>query len=43
MKSTQWRKTFKHHDHLSDWVDKNDAEVHGTRDLEAAKKGSLQA
>jgi hypothetical protein len=37
MKSTPWRKTFKHEDHLSDWADKNDAEVHGTRDLEKSK------
>jgi hypothetical protein len=37
MKSTPWRKTFKHEDHLSDWADKNDAEVHGTRDLEKPK------
>ena len=38
MKGTPWRKTFKSHDHLSDWADKNDSvEVHGTRDLENAK------
>lgn len=42
MKGTPWRKTFKSHDHLSDWADKNDSvEVHGTRDLEQAKKGNL--
>jgi len=42
MKSTPWRKTFKSHEHLSDWADKNDSvEVHGTRDLEQAKKGNL--
>jgi hypothetical protein len=37
MKSTPWRKTFKHEDHLNDWADKNDADVHGTRDLEKSK------
>jgi hypothetical protein len=40
-KRTPWRKTFKHADHLNDWAEKNDAEVHGTRDLEAAKHGNL--
>lgn len=35
MKGTPWRKTFKSHEHLSDWADKNDSvEVHATRDLE---------
>jgi len=38
MKSTPWRKTFKHADHLNDWAEKNDAEVHGTRDLEQSHK-----
>ena len=33
-----WRKTFKHEDHLHDWAEKNDADVHGTRELEGAKK-----
>lgn len=42
MKGTAWRKTFKSHEHLSDWADKNDSvEVHATRDLEQAKKGNL--
>ena len=42
MKGTAWRKTFKNHEHLSDWADKNDSvEVHATRDLEQAKKGNL--
>jgi hypothetical protein len=41
MKRTPWRKTFKHTDHLNDWVEKNDADVHGIRDLEQAKKGNL--
>jgi hypothetical protein len=38
MKRTPWRKTFKHADHLNDWAEKNDAEVHGTRDLEQSHK-----
>jgi hypothetical protein len=38
MKRTPWRKTFKHTDHLNDWAEKNDAEVHGTRDLEQSHK-----
>jgi hypothetical protein len=39
MKGTPWRKTFKSHDHLNDWAEKNDSvEVHGTRELESAKK-----
>jgi len=38
MKRTPWRKTFKHEDHLHDWAEKNDADVHGTRELEGAKK-----
>lgn len=39
MKGTPWRKTFKSQDHLNDWAEKNDSvEVHGTRDLEGAKK-----
>jgi hypothetical protein len=37
MKSTPWRKTFKHEDHLNDWADKNDAKVRGTRDVEKSK------
>ena len=38
-KGTPWRKTFKSHEHLHDWADKNDSvEVHGTRDLEHTKK-----
>jgi hypothetical protein len=42
MKSTPWRKTFKNHEHLSDWADKNDSvEVHATRDLDQAKRGNL--
>ena len=38
MKRTPWRKSFKSHEHASEWADKNDAEIHGTRDLEKAKK-----
>ena len=39
MKATPWRKTFKNHEHLSDWADKNDSvEVHATRDLGEVKK-----
>jgi hypothetical protein len=42
MNGIAWRKTFKNHEHLSDWADKNDSvEVHATRDLEQAKKGNL--
>lgn len=42
MKATPWRKTFKHYDHLAKWADENDSvEVHGTRDLDAAKHGRL--
>ena len=33
MKSTQWRKTFKDSDALNAWVEKNSAQVHGTRVL----------
>ena len=31
MKNTKWRKTFKNQEALELWVEKNDAEVHGTR------------
>jgi hypothetical protein len=41
MKNSSWRKTFKSHEHAVAWADKNDAEIHGTRDLEASKKGNL--
>jgi len=34
MKSTSWRKTFKSVAALNAWVEKNDAEVHGTREGE---------
>jgi hypothetical protein len=43
MKRTPWRKTFKHAEHLNDWAEKNDADVHGTRDLEKAKKVNLSS
>ena len=40
MKGTPWRKTFKSHEHLSDWADKNDSvEVHATRELDHVKTG----
>ena len=40
MKGTAWRKTFKNHEHLSDWADKNDSiEVHAVRDLDHVKTG----
>jgi hypothetical protein len=42
MKRTPWRKTFKHADHLNDWAEKNDADVHGTRDLEKAKSDHVK-
>lgn len=34
MNSTPWRKTFKSVEALNRWVDRNDAEVHATRDAE---------
>lgn len=38
-KGTPWRKTFKSHEHLHDWAEKNDSvEVHGTRDLQKSVK-----
>ena len=41
MKGTPWRKTFKSHDHMHDWADKNDSvEIHATRDLEGVKKST---
>ena len=43
MKSDQWRRTFKHEDHLNDWAEKNDAQIQGTRDLEGAKQGVLRS
>jgi hypothetical protein len=42
MKRTPWRKTFKHADHLNDWAEKNDADVHGTRDLEKPVKEEVE-
>jgi hypothetical protein len=41
MDRKQWRKSFKDYNQLADWCEKFDAEVYGTRDLEAAKKGNL--
>lgn len=34
LKNTPWRKAFKSVDALNAWVEKNDAIVYGTRDLE---------
>ena len=34
-KNTPWRKTFKNIDALNTWVEKNDAEVYATREIEA--------
>ena len=34
MNSKPWRKTFKNTDALNVWVEKNSAEVHGTRSVE---------
>lgn len=34
MNSKQWRKTFKSFDALEKWLEKNDAQCHGTRDAE---------
>lgn len=40
MKSTPWRKSFKSGEHAYSWAEKNDAEVHGTRALDGAKKSN---
>ena len=37
VKGTPWRKSFKSHEHAHEWAEKNDAEIHGTRDLEKSK------
>jgi hypothetical protein len=34
MKNSSWRKAFKSVEAMNKWVDQNDAEVHGTRDIE---------
>ena len=34
MKSLRWRKTFKNEEELNDWLEKNDAEMLGMRELE---------
>lgn len=36
-KNTPWRKTFKSVDAMNAWVEKNDATVLGTRELENSK------
>ena len=41
MNNKAWRKTFKNAEQAYAWAEKNDAEVKGTRDLEAAKTGNL--
>jgi hypothetical protein len=41
MKNTPWRKTFKSYAAMEKWLEANDAECYGTRDLEAAKRGKL--
>ena len=38
---TPWRKTFKSTEAMLAWAEKYDAEIYGTRDLEAASRGSL--
>jgi len=43
MKNEKWTKTFKDHAALQTWCNNNDAEVHGTRNLEDEKKGKLSA
>jgi len=34
---TSWRREFKNHEALTAWAEKHDAEVHGTRDIEAPR------
>ena len=41
MQSKPWRKTFKNVDQMNAWAEKYDAEIHGTRDVEQAKRGNL--
>ena len=43
MKSTPWRKVFKNAEALNQWIERNDAECHGTREAEVdAKIGSVK-
>ena len=41
MKRTPWRKTFKNGKQAAAWCEKFDAEILGTRDIEASKQGNL--
>lgn len=34
MKNSVWRKSFKSPEHMEKWVEKNDAEVRGTRSID---------
>ena len=38
MKSTPWRKTFKSVEALIAWVEKNEAEVHAVREIQAEEQ-----
>jgi hypothetical protein len=38
MQSTRWRKTFKNEEDLNAWLEKNDAEMYGMRELEPGDK-----
>lgn len=42
VKNTPWRKSFKSHEHAHEWAEKNDAEIHGTRDLEHVKNPAIK-
>lgn len=42
MKNTKWRKTFKSEKDMEKWIDKNDAEVQGTRDLNESSDDSFR-
>lgn len=37
MQSKPWRKTFRSFDAMHAWVEKNDAEIHGTREIEESR------
>jgi hypothetical protein len=38
MNSRPWRKVFKSYEAMQAWVEKNDAEVHGTREIEEVER-----
>jgi hypothetical protein len=40
MKNSSWRKAFKSVEAMNKWVDQNDAEVHGTRDIDKTRSYS---